>query len=225
MGVPLHVSLKQQLQNDLVDTLAQVVHSTPIPVADTLPVYRVRQPNPIRYRSSLVRQWAKRWNYQPQTLVLNICEVSGWQPGEAPLSLDWVWSAAAIAAWLSQRYAEAWTALPPGQMAESLGLEISVQYTLQRWSDLLILARREYDLTPPLPWSALTAADAEWIAALLDFGDRLASPPLPPTARLTLCQASLDYYQDHRIWGEARPLAQARWGLMAIAHHFIQKSY
>jgi hypothetical protein len=155
---------------------------------------------------------------------LKICNVSDWRPGDTPFSLDWVWSSAAIAAWLDQRYAEIQTPSHISQMAERFCLEIPVQYTLQRWSDLFVLASREYDLTPPLPWSALTPADTAFIAALLDFGDRFSDPPIPLAARLTLCQASLDYYQDHRIWGEPRPVAQARWGLIAIAQNLITQA-
>ncbi|TVQ58237.1 MAG: hypothetical protein EA366_07065 [Spirulina sp. DLM2.Bin59] len=209
------LSLKSQLQQQLAEQLAAVGVVTP--AVDSLPIYRVRQAYPVIYRSPIAQQWAKIRNRNSQTLVAHLCQGRGWVAVPGRAVVDWHGSDEAIAQWLTAVFQQ-WLSLEPRNLA-GLDPNVAVHYTRTRWQDLLQLAQESKLLTPPIPWGALTVSDYTLVTALLDFSDRRFTQPDPP--RLPLCQASLDYYAQHRIWGSDRPLAQARAGLIALTHYWL----
>ncbi|WP_323252848.1 hypothetical protein [Spirulina sp. CCNP1310] len=211
------LSLKSQLQQQLAQQLSAVGIATSPMEVNSLPIYRVRQAYPVIYRSPIAQQWAKIRNRNSQTLITQLCQGGGWVAVPEREVVDWCWSDGAIAQGLTAVFQQ-WLSLEARQF-KALEANIAVHYTRTRWQDLLELAQQSQLLTPPIPWGALTVSDYTLVTALIDFGDRLATQPDPP--RLPLCQASLDYYAQHRIWGSDRPLAQARAGLIALTHYCL----
>lgn len=215
------LSLQTQLQQHCTP-LGQIWPWSAVLSPETpLVLYRVKQTEPIAYRSPLLQQLSTK---KPAELVTQLLTQlpphQDWQVQLTPQHrLEFQWRTGAIAPYLQVLHRVEWgtntdhQAVPLSQLTME---QLQLQYCHGRCYSLLQLAQREEWIIPEQPdWLSL---DAEWdrafFAVWLDCGDRLALKPHILKPLLPLTQAWHTWYAHSRVWGTAKHqsphVAQAR---------------
>lgn len=216
-------SLRSRLLNTWA-TLRPAVCVEPPPLI----LYRVKQDQPICYRSPLVQQLQAEPGSERciDAILKAFTAHPDWQVQlSAQHRLEFIASPSSV----QQFWQTVWQAglppLPPlrgRSTVPNTPAVLQIQYTHGRCRDLLAFATDSELLPVAMPdWSQLdTAGDRALQAAWLDCSDELQTLAVDKNRALkTLVQLSHAWHRWHRyhqIWGMPRPLAQARLALLQI---------